>query len=46
VKALVQRCCCETAPEELRAKVLSKIRQVQAGVAVDERAEPAPTTAS
>lgn len=50
VKALVQRCCCETAPEELRAKVLSKIRQVQAGVAVDERAEPAaepaPTTVS
>jgi mycothiol system anti-sigma-R factor len=29
VKALVHRSCCETAPEELRAKVLSKIRQVQ-----------------
>lgn len=35
VKSLVHRCCSETAPEELRAKVLSKIRQVQAGAAAD-----------
>jgi mycothiol system anti-sigma-R factor len=41
VKALVHRCCSETAPEELRAKVLSKIRQVQAGVAGDARCVPA-----
>jgi mycothiol system anti-sigma-R factor len=48
VKALVQRCCCETAPEELRAKVLSKIRQVQEGVTAeaDQRSEPASTAAS
>ena len=32
VKALVHRCCSsEVAPEELRAKVLSKIRKAQAG---------------
>ena len=41
VKALVHRCCSETAPEELRAKVLSKIRQVQAGSAADARCVPA-----
>jgi mycothiol system anti-sigma-R factor len=35
VKALVHRSCCETAPEELRAKVLTKIRQVQATSAAD-----------
>ena len=36
VKALVHRCCSETAPEELRAKVLSKIRQVQDGTPLEE----------
>jgi mycothiol system anti-sigma-R factor len=40
VKALVHRCCSETAPEDLRAKVLSKIRQVQAGTAGDARCVP------
>jgi mycothiol system anti-sigma-R factor len=40
VKSLVQRCCSETAPEELRAKVLSKIRQVQAGASADARCVP------
>jgi anti-sigma factor (TIGR02949 family) len=33
VKALVHRCCSETAPEDLRAKVLAKIRKVQEGSA-------------
>jgi mycothiol system anti-sigma-R factor len=34
VKALVHRSCgCDTAPEQLRDKILSKIRQVQAGLA-------------
>jgi len=47
VKALVHRSCCETAPEELRAKVLTKIRQVQAASAADggrcvPEDEPAP----
>ena len=40
VKSLVHRCCSETAPEDLRAKVLSKIRQVQAGVSADARCVP------
>jgi len=40
VKSLVHRCCSETAPEELRAKVLTKIRQVQAGAAADARCVP------
>jgi mycothiol system anti-sigma-R factor len=40
VKALVHRSCCETAPNELRAKVLSKIRQVQAASALDARCVP------
>jgi mycothiol system anti-sigma-R factor len=40
VKALVHRSCCETAPDELRAKVLSKIRQVQAASALDARCVP------
>jgi mycothiol system anti-sigma-R factor len=40
VKALVHRSCCETAPEELRAKVLHKIRQVQAASAFDARCVP------
>jgi mycothiol system anti-sigma-R factor len=40
VKALVHRSCCETAPEELRAKVLSKIRQVQAASALEGRCVP------
>jgi mycothiol system anti-sigma-R factor len=36
VKSLVQRSCgCDQAPEQLRAKVLSKIRQVQADLAAD-----------
>ncbi|MBS2963882.1 mycothiol system anti-sigma-R factor [Actinocrinis puniceicyclus] len=36
VKALVHRSCgCDTAPEQLRVKVLSKIRQVQQGLASD-----------
>jgi len=36
VKALVHRSCgCDTAPEQLRLKILSKIRQAQGGVAVD-----------
>lgn len=40
VKALVHRSCgCDTAPEQLRVKVLSKIRQVQQGLA-EESAEP------
>ncbi|HET9171463.1 MAG TPA: mycothiol system anti-sigma-R factor [Actinospica sp.] len=40
VKSLVHRCCSEVAPEDLRAKVLSKIRQVQAGASVDGRCVP------
>ena len=40
VKALVHRSCCETAPEELRAKVLDKIRQVQAASSFDARCVP------
>jgi mycothiol system anti-sigma-R factor len=36
VKALVQRSCgCDTAPEQLRAKILSKIRQVRQGMDVE-----------
>jgi mycothiol system anti-sigma-R factor len=36
VKSLVHRSCgCETAPEQLRLKVLSKIRQAQDGLAAD-----------
>ncbi|MGH3416425.1 MAG: mycothiol system anti-sigma-R factor [Actinocrinis sp.] len=36
VKALVQRSCgCDTAPEELRGKILGKIRKVQEGLAAD-----------
>jgi mycothiol system anti-sigma-R factor len=41
VKALVHRTCgCETAPEQLRLKILTKIRQAQDGVsaASDTRA--------
>ena len=44
VKALVHRCCSETAPEELRAKVLAKIRKVQEGSA-DEGCGAAQDTA-
>jgi mycothiol system anti-sigma-R factor len=40
VKSLVHRCCSEVAPEELRAKVLSKIRQVQQGAAGEARCAP------
>jgi mycothiol system anti-sigma-R factor len=40
VKTLVHRSCCETAPEELRAKVLQKIKQVQAASAFDARCVP------
>lgn len=40
VKSLVHRCCSEVAPEELRAKVLDKIRQVQAGAAAEARCAP------
>jgi mycothiol system anti-sigma-R factor len=41
VKALVHRSCgCDTAPEQLRLKVLSKIRQVQQDIAADST-EPA-----
>lgn len=41
VKSLVHRSCgCDTAPEQLRLKVLSKIRQVQQDLAADS-AEPA-----
>lgn len=41
VKALVQRSCgCDHAPEQLRDKILSKIRQVKAGLAT----ESVPTT--
>ena len=36
VKALVHRSCgCDTAPDQLRLKILSKIRQAQGGYAVD-----------
>jgi len=36
VKALVHRTCgCETAPEQLRLKILTKIRQAQDGVPAD-----------
>jgi mycothiol system anti-sigma-R factor len=36
VKSLVHRSCgCDTAPEELRAKILSQIREVKAGLAAD-----------
>jgi len=36
VKALVQRSCgCDTAPEQLRGKILSKIRQVQQDLSVE-----------
>ena len=42
VKALVQRSCgCDQAPEQLRAKVLSKIRQAQADLAADTGSQPA-----
>ena len=41
VKSLVHRSCgCDTAPEQLRLKVLSKIRQVQQDLAADS-SEPA-----
>jgi mycothiol system anti-sigma-R factor len=41
VKALVQRSCgCDHAPEQLRDKILAKIRQVKAGIAA-ESAQPA-----
>jgi anti-sigma factor (TIGR02949 family) len=43
VKALVHRCCSETAPEELRAKVLSKIRQVQEDEAAEEAGDRSST---
>jgi mycothiol system anti-sigma-R factor len=40
VKALVQRSCgCDAAPEQLRGKILSKIRQVQADIAADTSAQ-------
>jgi len=36
VKTLVQRSCgCDTAPEQLRGKILSKIRQVQQDLSVE-----------
>jgi mycothiol system anti-sigma-R factor len=36
VKALVHRSCgCDTAPDELRLKILTKIRKVQGGLAAD-----------
>jgi mycothiol system anti-sigma-R factor len=36
VKALVQRSCgCDTAPEQLRVKILAKIRRVQQDLAAD-----------
>jgi len=36
VKALVARSCgCDTAPDQLRAKILSRIREVQADIAAD-----------
>jgi hypothetical protein len=38
VKALVQRCCHERAPETLRNKVLLQIRQVQVEI-TDTRVE-------
>jgi mycothiol system anti-sigma-R factor len=42
VKALVQRSCgCDQAPEQLRSKVLAKIRQVQDGLAADGAPPPA-----
>jgi mycothiol system anti-sigma-R factor len=41
VKALVHRSCCETAPEELRSKVLAKIRQAKAASSIDGRCVPA-----
>ncbi len=41
VKALVQRSCgCDHAPEQLREKILSKIRQVRSGLTA-ESAQPA-----
>jgi mycothiol system anti-sigma-R factor len=40
VKSLVHRCCSEVAPEDLRAKVLGKIRQAQAGAAAESRCVP------
>jgi mycothiol system anti-sigma-R factor len=37
VKALVQRSCgCDAAPEQLRVKILAKIRQVQSNIAAGE----------
>jgi mycothiol system anti-sigma-R factor len=42
VKSLVHRSCgCDTAPEQLRLKILTKIRQAQGGVAVDSGGRPA-----
>jgi len=35
VKALVQRSCCDTAPEQLRLKVLAKIRHAQQGLTAE-----------
>jgi mycothiol system anti-sigma-R factor len=50
VKALVHRCCSETAPEDLRVKVLSKIRQAQTAearcVPEDDPAEAAKKTSA
>ena len=35
VKILVKRCCADPAPEELRTKVLMRIRQVRVDIAGD-----------
>jgi mycothiol system anti-sigma-R factor len=37
VKALVQRSCTEHAPEQLRERVLLRIRQVQVDIRLDQR---------
>ena len=36
VKALIERCCCETAPEALRQSVLRRIQVVRAEMTVTE----------
>ena len=36
VKALIARCCCETAPETLRASVLARIQVVRTEMSITE----------
>jgi anti-sigma factor (TIGR02949 family) len=46
IKALVKRSCCDTAPADLRGKVLARIDRIRAGLPVEGEllADPAPAT--